>query len=386
MRSKKNFIAFLIFLGIFLFFSTIDVQAATRTCEYKIKMWCDDSWFDPENSICDATLTLDSNLNGNIKDISPNFDKWKVLYFGGKYTFDGETMLSSVDFENGCPDIYVANTNGGKGYTHVIVKKKFPNDFSKEGYSSPEKYSGRDTSVEACSSDEISRVINKYDDKFASGKIILNRLEEQSTSETPDNIQIGKDLSSVEQLLSEVVEWHDSDRNLYSDCTEMEEWKNYFDIGGTYDQEYLDIKKRYEDINSSLMSNEAVSDENKNASAKLNDLVSDLYRQYNSALGSGDKLPIDCGLLDPELVNDIQQLFNIVRLIVPILLILFGSMDFGKAVIANDQDALKKAASSFLKRAIAAVIIFFLPTIIRYLLTLPGLDGLVSDDPLCQIR
>lgn len=386
MRSKKFSVAFLIFLGAFLFFSTVDVQAATRTCEYKIKMWCDDSWSDPENSICDATLTLDSNLNGEIKDIIQNHNKWKEVYFGGRYTFDGETNLSGADFENGCPDIYVVSTNGGLGYTHVIVKKEFPGDFSEENYSKPEKHSGRDTSVDACSSAEISNVTKKYDDKFTSVKAILDRLEEQSTNATPDNVQIGRDLSSVEQSLSELSEWYDSDRKLYFDCRETEEWKNYFDTGGTYDQEYSDTTKRLEDINTNLINNENVSNENKNASAELSDLVSELYRQYNSALGSGEKLPIDCGLLDPELVSTIQQIFDIVRLIVPIILILFGSMDFGKAVIANDQDALKKAASSFLKRAVAAVIIFFLPAIIRYLLTLPGLDGLVSDDPLCQIR
>lgn len=67
--------------------------------------------------------------------------------------------------------------------------------------------------------------------------------------------------------------------------------------------------------------------------------------------------------------NSIRSLINTimtyVKIIVPILLIVFGCLDFGKAVIASDQEALKKAQSAFVKRVIAAVLIFFLPMLIN---------------------
>ncbi len=64
----------------------------------------------------------------------------------------------------------------------------------------------------------------------------------------------------------------------------------------------------------------------------------------------------------------LQSLFNMVKIIAPILVILFGALDFGKAVIASDQDALKKAQSNFVKRCIAAVALFFLPMLINLIL------------------
>ncbi|MBO5095458.1 MAG: hypothetical protein J6B98_01095 [Bacilli bacterium] len=54
----------------------------------------------------------------------------------------------------------------------------------------------------------------------------------------------------------------------------------------------------------------------------------------------------------------------IIKIVVPILLIVMGSIDFGKAVISSDDNAIKGAISILIKRAIAAVVVFFIPTII----------------------
>ena len=45
-------------------------------------------------------------------------------------------------------------------------------------------------------------------------------------------------------------------------------------------------------------------------------------------------------------------------------------VDFGKAVLAQDEQNMKKAQSTFMKRLIIGVIIFFVPTIINLLLHL----------------
>ena len=52
------------------------------------------------------------------------------------------------------------------------------------------------------------------------------------------------------------------------------------------------------------------------------------------------------------------------KIVIPLLLILFGMIDLGKAVVASDKDAIKNSTTSLIKRAIAAIVIFFLPTII----------------------
>ena len=68
------------------------------------------------------------------------------------------------------------------------------------------------------------------------------------------------------------------------------------------------------------------------------------------------------------------------KIVIPLLLILFGMIDLGKAVVASDKDAIKNATSSLVKRAIAAIVIFFLPTIIAAIFGIvTGFQGKVKD-------
>lgn len=70
-----------------------------------------------------------------------------------------------------------------------------------------------------------------------------------------------------------------------------------------------------------------------------------------------------CEGLGP-IVSVIKGVFNIVRIGVPILLILMGSIDLGKAVMASDDKEIKAATSKLIKRAIAAAAVFFVVTIV----------------------
>lgn len=61
------------------------------------------------------------------------------------------------------------------------------------------------------------------------------------------------------------------------------------------------------------------------------------------------------------------------KIVIPILLIIFGMLDLGKAVIASKDDEIKKATKSLAMRAVSAVVIFFIPTIVGLVL------GLISN-------
>ena len=58
---------------------------------------------------------------------------------------------------------------------------------------------------------------------------------------------------------------------------------------------------------------------------------------------------------------------TIFKIVIPILLIIFGSIDLGKAVVASDDKAIKGATTILVKRLIAAIIIFFIPTIVMWI-------------------
>ena len=63
-----------------------------------------------------------------------------------------------------------------------------------------------------------------------------------------------------------------------------------------------------------------------------------------------------------QLVGRILWIFLI---IIPILVIIFGSIDLGKAVVSSDDKEIKKAAKSLLMRIVAALVLWFVPTIVH---------------------
>lgn len=75
-------------------------------------------------------------------------------------------------------------------------------------------------------------------------------------------------------------------------------------------------------------------------------------------------------LFGPDLVEEINKVMDIIRIVVPILLIIFGIVDFFKATFDNNEDEMKKDRERFIKRIIAAIIVFLVPIFVNLVLTL----------------
>ena len=69
----------------------------------------------------------------------------------------------------------------------------------------------------------------------------------------------------------------------------------------------------------------------------------------------------------------IGHLVRLAKILIPIVVIIFGMLDFFKAVTGAKDDEIKKSAKSLLFRALAGVCIFFLPAIIDFIFGL--VDG-----------
>ncbi len=73
----------------------------------------------------------------------------------------------------------------------------------------------------------------------------------------------------------------------------------------------------------------------------------------------------------------------IIKIVIPLLLIVFGMIDLGKAVIASKDDAIKSSVSSLVKRFIAAIAIFFVPTLVSAVFNLIGVVAEGQDANVC---
>lgn len=62
--------------------------------------------------------------------------------------------------------------------------------------------------------------------------------------------------------------------------------------------------------------------------------------------------------------------FNTLQIFVPIILILMGTIDLVKAVASSDDKATKDATSKFIKRALTAILIFFVTTIVNIVMNM----------------
>ena len=75
---------------------------------------------------------------------------------------------------------------------------------------------------------------------------------------------------------------------------------------------------------------------------------------------------------DKDLVIIFRLLYgviNLIKIFVPVLLILFGTIDLAKAVIAGKEDEMKKAQSTLIKRVIYAVAVFLVVTLVTFLMS-----------------
>lgn len=75
------------------------------------------------------------------------------------------------------------------------------------------------------------------------------------------------------------------------------------------------------------------------------------------------------------------MMFDIVKIIIPIALIVLGIINFSKAVITNDEKLQKKSGSLFVKRLLYAILIFIVPWLVEvFIVTLGNLDVLKGDE------
>ena len=122
----------------------------------------------------------------------------------------------------------------------------------------------------------------------------------------------------------------------------------------------------------------------------VNALVSATTQVVNSNTVSSDnwnKVEVQCD--DIFKLNEegsvgwiLNTIFNYIKVIGPILVVLLSAIDFIKAVVGSDEKAMKKAQSKLIIRLIAAVALFLIPTLVQLLLQFIN----VSLDPECFLQ
>lgn len=77
----------------------------------------------------------------------------------------------------------------------------------------------------------------------------------------------------------------------------------------------------------------------------------------------------------------VSTVILIIQIAIPLLLIIFGMLDLGKAVVASKEDDIKKGQQMFIKRLISAALVFLVIFIVKILISVlaPGGDTASED-------
>ena len=77
------------------------------------------------------------------------------------------------------------------------------------------------------------------------------------------------------------------------------------------------------------------------------------------------------GVLIPnQLFNAVALIIRIIQIAVPILLVIFGMIDFAKSVVAKNEDDVKKYRKNFTSRLVSAIVVFLIVWIVQFAVSL----------------
>ena len=88
-------------------------------------------------------------------------------------------------------------------------------------------------------------------------------------------------------------------------------------------------------------------------------------------------LDVTCGygklsLGDGMLPQTISTIINIMKVVIPIMVVFFGLLDLGKAVMSQKEDDIKKNQGLLIKRLIIAILVFFVVSLVQFIVSLVG--------------
>ena len=93
----------------------------------------------------------------------------------------------------------------------------------------------------------------------------------------------------------------------------------------------------------------------------------DTYDNYKNAV-------VSCGAgyvsnIPSLLPKVISIAYTVIQIAVPVVLVIMGAMDLFKGVMAQKEDEIKKSQQLFIKRLIAAAVVFFVFVIVKFVIS-----------------
>lgn len=86
------------------------------------------------------------------------------------------------------------------------------------------------------------------------------------------------------------------------------------------------------------------------------------------------------GNIDSVIPDTVHLIVNLLKIGVPILMVIFGMLDLGKAVMSNDEKEMKGAQTKLIKRILYAVLVFFIIAVAQWIFSVLDKENM-KDNP-----
>ena len=236
----------------------------------------------------------------------------KMVNAGSLYEMDKILMSSEVQTASAlemCPDLYICNISRNTGFDYKIYYSDMASDNIDETQDRCENISCQNSNSDYCKP-------GSSESKFCIG------------------------YSELKNKLDKLNDEHKTDPNNLQKATE-------------YDKQKQVMKTYCRNVLQKLNATNSCTD---NCLAFLNTL-------------SEKEMPDigECGF-SGELMAWIRNIIKYMKYFLPVIVIVLGILDFIKAIASSSDDDMKKAQSKFVKRLIAAALVFLVPLIIGFVL------------------
>lgn len=80
-------------------------------------------------------------------------------------------------------------------------------------------------------------------------------------------------------------------------------------------------------------------------------------------------------IVDMQIPRTVHLVIVVLKIAIPVILVILGMLDLLKGVTASKEDEVKKGQQMFIKRLIAAVLVFFVITIVQLVISFAAKDS-----------
>lgn len=108
--------------------------------------------------------------------------------------------------------------------------------------------------------------------------------------------------------------------------------------------------------------------------SRVNTCIIDLQNRQDETSDT----TVMCGTsleIDQRLPRFVSNIYNLLKIVTPFVMIIMGMLDFAKATVAQDADATSKAGKKFINRLVAGLAVFFVLQLVQFTADLLAKSG-----------